>query len=146
MVATRQQLFTYVITIATYQRYRHFQRTANAELFLATIFQHREKGRFQIHAFVVMPDHVHMLITPAVDQSLEKCAQYIKGAYSFAARKQSSGQIWQEGYHDHHVRNADDFRNQFRYIENNPARKLYEDYPHVHSRYLDRIDPMPDYL
>ena len=37
------------------------------------------------------------------------------------------------------IRDADDFNNQLSYIESNPARKQYEAYPHVHSRYPDRI-------
>ena len=32
------------------------------------------------------------------------------------------------------------------YIANNPARKHYEDYPHIHTEYRDRIDPIPDHL
>ncbi|HEY6413017.1 MAG TPA: transposase [Edaphobacter sp.] len=83
-VATiRQEQSTYAITISTFQQHRHFQRTANAELFITTLFQHRDKGHFQLHGFVVMPDHVHTLITPAIDQSTSKCIQYIKGGYSF---------------------------------------------------------------
>ena len=30
--------------------------------------------------------------------------------------------------------------------QNNPARKQYEDYPHVHTKYLDRIDTIPNHL
>ena len=143
MATIRQKQNTYAITISTFQQHRHFQRTANAELFIATLFQHREKGRFQLHGFVVMPDHIHVLITPAIDQSTAKCVQYIKGAYSFAVRQQSPGEIWHSGYHDHRIRDEDDFNNQLRYIANNPSRKYYEDYPHVHTRHSDRIDPMP---
>ena len=146
MPTIRQKQSTYAITISTFQQHRQFQRTANAELFIATLFQHRDKGRFQLHGFVVMPDHVHVLITPAINESTAKCIQYIKGGYSFAVRNQSKGEIWHSGYHDHRIRDADDFRNQLLYIANNPVRKQYEDYPHVHTRYSDRIDPIPNYL
>src|SRR5271156_5311705 len=73
MPTIRQKQSTYAITILTFQRHRHFQRTANAELFITTLFQHRDKNRFQLHAFVVMPDHVHVLITPATNESTAKC-------------------------------------------------------------------------
>ncbi len=146
MPTIRQKQSTYAITILTFQRHRHFQRTSNAELFITTLFQHRDKGRFQLHAFVVMPDHTHILITPAIDQSTARCIQYIKGGYSFAVRQQFPGEIWHSGYHEHRIRDADDFNNQLSYIESNPARKQYEAYPHVHSRYPDRIDPIPNYL
>jgi putative transposase len=146
MATIRQKQSTYAITISTFQQHRHFQRTVNAELFIATLFQHREKGRFQLHGFVVMPDHIHVLITPAINESTAKCIQYIKGGYSFAARKQSTGEIWHSGYHEHRIRDTDDFNSQLLYVGNNPTRKQYEDYPHVHTKYLDRLDPFPNHL
>ena len=144
MPTIRQKQSTYAITILTFQRHRHFQRTANAELLIATLFEHRDKNRFLLHAFVVMPDHIHDLITPATNESTAKCIQYLKGGYSFAARKQ--GEIWHSGYHEHRIRDADDFINQSRYIANNPARKQYENYSHVHTKYLDRLDLIPAHL
>ncbi len=146
MATIRQKQSTYAITISTFQQHRHFQRTANAELFISTLFQHREKSRFQLHGFVVMPDHTHILITPAINESTAKCVQYIKGGYSFAARQQSPGEIWHSGYHEHRIRNEEDFKNQLMYIENNPVRKQYEDHPHVHTKYLDRIDTIPNHF
>jgi putative transposase len=146
MPTIRQKQSTYAITILTSQRHRHFQRTANAELFITTLFQHRDKSRFQLHGFVVMPDHVHVLITPAIDQSTAKCLQYIKGGYSFAARQQSPGEIWHSGYHEHRIRDEYDFKMQLIYIGNNPSRKHYEDYSHVHTRYPDMIDPISSHL
>jgi putative transposase len=115
MPTIRQKQSTYAITILTFQRHRHFQRTANAELFIATLLRHRDKSRFQLHGFVVMPDHTHIL-------------------------------IWHTGYHEHRIRDADDFNNQLLYIQNNPTRKQYENYPHVHTKYPDRIDPIPRHL
>ena len=43
-----------------------------------------------------MPDHIHVLLTPAADQTVEGCAQLIKGGFSFAVRKEYAGEIWQE--------------------------------------------------
>ena len=54
--------------------------------------------------------------------------------------------FWHSGYHEHRIRDADDYNAQLVYIANNPARKHYEDYPHVHTGYLDRIDPIPSHL
>jgi hypothetical protein len=56
-----------------------------------------------------MPDHVHILLTPAIDQSTGKSIQLIKGGYSFAARKQSPGEIWHSGHHEHRVRDLIDY-------------------------------------
>ena len=78
---------TYAITILTHQRHRIFQRTANAELMIETLFRRRDQGRFLLHAFVVMPDHIHVLIAPS--ESTAKAIQFIKGGFSFAVRKHS---------------------------------------------------------
>jgi putative transposase len=137
---------TYALTAVSHQRRRIFQRTAIAELFIATLFRYRDAGKFQLHAFVVMPDHVHVLLTPAPDMAIERCAQLIKGGFSFAVRKDARGEIWQEGYHVHRVTDNDDLRNQTRYILNNPVRKCLEAYPHIHTApaYASRMEPVPE--
>jgi len=38
-----------------------------ARLFLRTIYAYRRQGKLQLHAFVLMPEHVHLLLTPAED-------------------------------------------------------------------------------
>jgi putative transposase len=137
---------TYAITTATYQRRALFVRAANAELLMETIFRYRDQGRYALHGFAVMPDHVHVLITPAVGQTVEKCAQYRKDGFSFAVRIQFQGEIWQPSFHEHRVRDAEDFRNQLTYIALNPERRNLTEYPFVHTKWLDRLDPMPEHL
>jgi putative transposase len=136
---------TYALTTVAYQRRHVFQRDAIAELFIATIFRYRDAGKFQLHAFVVMPNHAHVVMTPAPYLAIEKCAQLIKGGFSFAVRKEFTGEIWQEGYHPHRVTDDDDLRNQILYIVNNPIKKGAVEYPHIHTAaaYVSRIDPMP---
>jgi putative transposase len=136
---------TYVLTTVAYQRRPVFQRDAIAELFIATLFRYRDGGKFQLHAFVVMSDHVHVLLTPARDQAIEKCAQLIKGGFSFAVRKKFTGEIWQEGYHAHRVTDDDDLRGQVLYIVNNPVKEGLAEYPHIHTAaaYASRLDPTP---
>jgi putative transposase len=136
---------TYALTAVTHQRRRLFQRNTTAELFIETLFRHREAGNFQLHAFVVMPDHVHILLTPAPDTAIERCAQLIKGGFSFAIRKDFPGEVWQDGYHAHRVVDEEDLRNQTFYILNNPAKKRLDAYPWVSSStpYAPRMDAPP---
>ena len=146
MATIRQKLETYAITVLTHQRHRIFQRTANANLMIETLFRYRDQGRFALHAFVIMPDHVHVLITPGVEVTTAKCLQLIKGGFSFAVRKQFPGVIWHPGYHEHRIRDFEDFQSQKQYITNNPTRKNYSDYPHIHTAYENRLDPIPAHL
>src|ERR1700735_5294287 len=75
----RQEIRTYFTTFSTAGRRRLFQVEAKAELMAETLRDYRKQGRFSLHAFVIMPDHVHALITPAPEVSLEKAIQLMKG-------------------------------------------------------------------
>ena len=122
---------TYVLTTVTHNRLRIFQRAANAELLIATLFRYRDQKRFLLHGFVVMPDHIHVALTP--DESIEKAAQLVKGGFSFAVRSQFPGEVWQPSYHAHRITGAADYHNQMTYIANNPVRKISTNYPYVHT-------------
>ena len=54
---------------------------------ITTLFRYREQGRFQLHGFVIMPDHIHALITPAHNQTIERGVQLIKGGFSLPSAK-----------------------------------------------------------
>jgi putative transposase len=140
-----QEVRTYLLTAVTAQRRRLFQVTATAELFLATVVDYRAKGRFALHAFVVMPEHVHLLLTPAPEVALEKVAQLIKGGFSF--RFKSAGDVWEKGYDSRRITGGEHFDACRRYIEENPMRArmvaLTEEYPYS-SRGTERlVDPKP---
>jgi putative transposase len=82
---------TFFVTSATFQRRRLFQVTANAELFLETLQQYRREGHYKLHAFVVMPDHIHLLLTPKAI-TIERAVGLIKGGFSHRmARSSPSG-------------------------------------------------------
>ncbi len=146
MITKRQKPETYALTMVTHQRRSLFQRAENAQLIIDTLFRYRDQNRFALHAFVVMPDHIHAMITPAEDHATSRCVQLIKGGYSFAVRDQFKGEVWNPGHHEHRVRDFANFEAQRRYIANNPGRKHHAEYPFVHTSYEARIDPMPTHL
>jgi len=134
---------TYAITTVTYLRRVLFLKTANAESLVNMLFHYRDQGRYLLHGFAVMPEHLHVLLTPAASQTIERCAQRIKGGFSHQIRTKFRGEIWQAGFHDHRVRDASDFRNQLEYIALNPIRRGLQSYAYVHSEFSDRLDPAP---
>lgn len=87
-----------------------------------------ENGRtIQMHAFVVMPDHVHLLFTPLRKEneechSLAKIMNAIKGASVHSVNKLlgRSGPLWLPESFDRIIRNDVDFRNKKLYIIGNP--------------------------
>ena len=63
---------TYALTTTTYQRRALFVRTANAELLVKTLFHYRDQGRYQLHGFAIMPEHLHVLLTSSANQTIER--------------------------------------------------------------------------
>ncbi len=113
---------TYFVNLSTFQRRRFFVVESYARLFLRTLYGYRRQGRFSLHAFVLMPDHVHLLFTPAQDVTLERAMQLIKGGYSHAVGIEiSRREIWQKGFTDHRIRDAHDFAGHRLYIHQNPV-------------------------
>jgi putative transposase len=103
------------------QRRSLFQVTANAELFQRTILEYRSQGRFLLHAFVLMPEHFHALITPAPQVSLEKAMQFIKGGFSF--RLKSKLDVWMRSFNETQIMTKEKFVRCVSCVENNPVRR-----------------------
>jgi putative transposase len=134
---------TYAISTVTYQRRALFVRTANADLLLDILFHYRDEGRYLLHGFAIMPEHIHVLLTPSAHQTVERCVQCIKGGFSHRVRTQFHGEVWQTGFHEHRVRDNDDFENQLAYIAANPERRGLVDYAYAHTNFPDRMNPLP---
>ena len=94
-----------------------------ARLFLKTLYGYRREGKFELHAFVVMPEHVHLLLTPADDVTIERAIQLIKGGFSYALGSEigRKREIWQRGFTEHRIRDARDFAGHQVYIHQNPV-------------------------
>ena len=112
---------TYMVTSETWGRRSLFRAEPWAKLFIDTLYHYRGSG-YQLHAFVVMPEHFHALITPT--GSLERAVQYIKGGFSHSAKAElgSNMEVWQKGFSDHRIRDAADFEQHVNYIHSNPVR------------------------
>jgi putative transposase len=80
--------YTYDITTVTYQRRALLTSTVNAELLVQTLLDYREQSRYLLHGFAIMPEHLHVFITPTTGQTIERCIQCIKGGFSHTLRKQ----------------------------------------------------------
>jgi len=140
---------TYFVTASTWQRRALFKNVQWAELFLQTLHSYRGKG-YRLHEYVLMPDHFHVLITP--EATLERAVQFIKGGFSFRAKKElgSSLEIWQRGFSDHRIRDWEDLDIHIDYIFRNPVgRKLVEramDYPYCSAFPGSVKDEVPQWL
>jgi putative transposase len=142
-----QETRTYFVTAVTANRRRLFQVSATAELLQQTILDYRSQGKFLLHAYVIMPDHFHALITPAPDVSLEKAMQFIKGGFSF--RLKSRLDVWMRSFNESQIPSEAKFLNCVRYIEANPVRRALVSTPEAYpfsSAACKHSDPMPIHL
>ncbi|MFZ1087146.1 MAG: transposase [Terracidiphilus sp.] len=112
---------TYFVTSNTAERRPFFRHERWAKLFIETFCGYRP-DRYLIHAFVLMPDHFHLIFIPSA--SLELAVQCIKGGFSFRAKREFkwNGGIWVTGYSDHRIRDDEDYEIHCAYIANNPVK------------------------
>src|SRR5208282_3441371 len=113
---------TFFITTVTRQRAPIFRVETRARLLIETMLDYRAQAKYLLPEFEVMPDHIHLLITPASGISLERAVQFVKGGYSHRLRKVESLKIWQESFSNHRILDWEDYRNHCEYVRLNPVR------------------------
>ena len=105
-----------------------------AGILVASIHKGVELVHYELGAYVVMPNHVHLLIRPLI--APDRLLRSLKGATARAANLQlgrTGEPFWQKESYDHWVRNGDEFSRIRAYIENNPVKAGFverpEDFP-----------------
>jgi putative transposase len=143
---------TYFITANSWAGRSIFQSERSASLLIETLFDYRANGKYQLHEFVVMPNHIHLLFTPAPELTLERVMQFVKGRLFVSRWKATwpSLGIWERGYVDHRIRDMRDYMSHRDYIHQNPVRRglatLPEDFPYSSANPKFELDPLPQGL
>lgn len=99
------------------------RRTDVAEMVKAALLHH-DGDKYQLVAWVIMPNHVHLLLIPAAGVHLPDILHSIKSFTAQQANKllDRSGAFWQRESFDRYIRNERHFRNVIEYIEENPVK------------------------
>jgi putative transposase len=124
-----RQAGVYFVTTDAWERRALFTKPETARIVLEQLLNCRQRGFYKLHAFVIMPDHLHVLLTPSENTTIEKAMQMIKGgsAHRIGLENPHRFPIWHAGFHDRWMRNASEYRESKRYIEWNPVEtKLIE--------------------
>ena len=102
---------TFFVTSVTWQRRPAFQCEHTAKLFLQVLFEYRQRGIFLLHEFVLMPDHIHLLLTPRRTVAIERAMQFIKGGFSHRVMKETGSrmEIWERSFTNHRIRDQRDY-------------------------------------
>jgi len=104
-------------------------RESENSAIVANALLHFDRHRYLLHSWVIMPNHVHLLLSLAESESLEHIVASWKRftAIQINRRNGSSGSLWQRDYFDRLIRDWDHFINVARYIRRNPGKAKIQD-------------------
>jgi putative transposase len=103
---------------------RLLQSERNAVLLIDVLRSLVAERKFKLDDFVVMPDHVHLLLTVENGMTIEKAMQLVKGRFSHRLTKEFGhlGEVWQRGFAEVQVTDARSFEQHRAYIAMNPVK------------------------
>ncbi len=126
----------YLVTIATQSRVNVFAEFAAGSVAARSLYDQHLANHLQTLCYVIMPDHLHWLFQLGSTATLSQVVRSYKAKVSI-----SLGQhVWQNGFHDHALRVAEDVIAVARYIVANPLRaglcRKLGDYPFWNAVWL----------
>lgn len=128
----------YFLTLCFADRRRYGANPRIASWIINRLRHHAEECAFFIHAYCVMPDHVHVLVAGASEDSyLVKFVESLKQDTSVVFARRTHRRLWQFKYYDHVLRSSDSADRVAFYIWFNPVReglcRAPSDYPFLGS-------------
>ena len=121
---------SYYITMVTHRRNPIL--VDNIEALRESFRESKKYYQYSINAIVVLPDHIHMIITPKNASDYPKIIRAIKYNFSIqmtqeleqstARHKKGMNPIWQKRYYEHTIRGEKDYLRCIEYMKNNPIK------------------------
>ena len=130
---------TFFATSKTHAGRRLLQSERNATLLIDVLRSYMATGRFEVHDFVVMPDHIHLLLSVRGDTTIEKAMQLIKGRFSYRLKHECGylGEVWQVGFSESRADDSASLGRYRRYIAQNPVKaglaECADEYPYCYG-------------
>src|SRR5262245_54084253 len=116
-------LHRYLITITTGYRARHFSIAEHAHALSSQISPFFIARGFEVLAYCLMPDHLHLLLEGTRDDAdLREAVRAWKQRTGYDWKQRTGSRLWQPGFHDRVLREGDDARAVVRYVLYNPVR------------------------
>ena len=114
----------YFLTLCFEQRRRYAANPRVASWLIAQLRKHASACEFFIHAYCIMPDHMHILAAAASeDSNLVKFVEAFKQETAIAFARHAQRRLWQFKYYDRILRGSDSAEQVAWYIWMNPLRK-----------------------
>jgi putative transposase len=108
------------LTVSCYHRRPYLSSIAAMELFENALERVRLRYLFVVAGYVVMPEHVHLLVNEPARALLSTAIQALKLSVTMRRRERP---FWQAHYYDFNVSEHDKFVEKLRYIHRNPVRR-----------------------
>jgi REP element-mobilizing transposase RayT len=128
----------YLITFTTYRRAPLFSELSSSQILARCIESRGVTKNSEVLCWVIMPDHVHLLLRLGVGDTLGNFVMRLKS--SSTRRLELPHPVWARAYHDRAIRREEDILPAARYIVANPLRsrlaKKVGDYPYWNSVWL----------
>jgi REP element-mobilizing transposase RayT len=128
----------YFVTLCFHNRFRFGANSRVAAWLVAQLRKHSAACKFHVHAYCIMPDHMHVLAAAAAEESnLIKLVESFKQETAFEFQRRSHRRLWQFKYYDRILRAGDAVDRVAWYIWLNPVRqglcRAQADYPFAGS-------------
>ena len=119
----RTELFGNVVVDEPVPGRPHMELTELGKYIYSAIKYYNENNIIEIEKNVVMPNHIHMIINLlATGDRGRSPLQYVVRNFKSYVTKNAGYSPWQRSFHDHIIRNQEDYNRIAEYIKNNPAR------------------------
>jgi putative transposase len=134
----------YFTTCVNLKRQPLFSKTENAALLMDTLSGVGEFHPHRLHAYVVLPDHFHLLIEP-LDCTISRITQSLRRNFALNYKRhyriQHNLTLAQHRFYDHVIRDQEEMNKHLDYIHYNPVKHGFIERPEKwpHSSYLDFV-------
>lgn len=117
--------YPYFVTTRVQGGQSIFSLPENADLLLSAIYHCREQGKYYLLGFVIMPDHLHLVIQPRDQETISSVMQSLKGYTSWVINKKQGPKrkLWQDGFYDYCLETEEKVLRRIEYMHNNPIRQ-----------------------
>jgi putative transposase len=118
---------SHFLTFSCYRRQPNFNSPEIYDLLVDCLENMRRRFNLCIYGYVVMPEHVHLLVNEPEQAALSAAMHFLKLSFAKQLRSRGgtveSGPFWQKRYHDRNVRDAREFTVKLRYLHLNPVKR-----------------------
>ncbi len=108
-----------------------FYDDADRQLFLELLRRYKLKYQLRVYHYVLMTNHIHLLLEPTIPQTISKFMQGLTGAYAqrFNQKYRSVGHVWQSRFRSIPIETDSYYIRCAQYIELNPVRAGIVEHP-----------------